>query len=94
MFHRPDPEAEAVAQALADLRQRITVSLRAFNDATPHGSWLKRSEIARITRDVLRIAERASRRRAPPVRALDGMDSWLGGVGGKTGKPPPAQGTL
>lgn len=71
------PEAEAVTQALLDLRKRITVSLRAFNDATPHASWLKRSEIARITRDILRTAERASRRRPAPVRLIGALGSRL-----------------
>ena len=77
MVDRKNIEAEVVAQALLDLRKRITVSLRAFNDATPQGSWLKRSEIARMTRDILRTAEHASRRKPASSRPAAKLASWL-----------------
>lgn len=77
MANRKSVEAEIVAQALVDLRKRITVSLRAFNDATPQESWLKRSEIARMTRDILRTAERASRRNPASSRPAARLPSWL-----------------
>jgi hypothetical protein len=66
-------DTSAVNDALTDLRKRITVSLRAFNDATPHASWLRRSEIARITEHALRVAENASRRRTAPIRMIKSL---------------------
>jgi hypothetical protein len=52
-----------VRQALKDLRTRTAASLQTFNDAVPHASWLRRSEIERLTIDLLWAAERAPRRR-------------------------------
>jgi hypothetical protein len=52
-----------VRQALSDLRTRTATSLQTFNDAVPHASWLRRSEIERFTVDPLSAAERAPRRR-------------------------------
>ena len=54
-----------VRRALKDLRSRTAASLRAFNDAVPHASWLRRSEIERFTVDLLWAAERAPQRRRP-----------------------------
>jgi hypothetical protein len=72
-----DPERSAVAAALADLRTRISVSLRAFNDASPNASWLRRSEMARITDEVLDAAARGTRRRSAPFGALRRLVSRL-----------------
>ncbi len=81
MTDKTRSEADAIAQALSDLRRRITVSLRAFNDAMPQRSWLKRSEIARITRDTLQSAERASRRQPAPVYPVGNLGSRLRRIG-------------
>ena len=55
-----DPE---VRQALDDLRSRTAASLRSFNHSVPYASWLRRSEIERLTSDLLRATGRAPKRR-------------------------------
>jgi hypothetical protein len=52
-----------VGRALQELRIRTAANLRAFNDAVPHASWLKRSEIERFTDDLLRAAQQAPQKR-------------------------------
>jgi hypothetical protein len=52
-----------VRRALKDLHTRTAASLQAFNDAVPHASWLRRSEIERFTVNLLWAAERAPQRR-------------------------------
>lgn len=54
-----------IRQALKELRGRTAASLKAFNDTVPYASWIRRSEIERLTGDLLRVAERASRRHQP-----------------------------
>ena len=55
-------ESPGVRRALQELRIRTTANLRAFNDAVPHASWLRRSEIERFTDDLLRAAQQAPQR--------------------------------
>ena len=57
------PGHREVRRALKDLRARTDASLRSFNEAVPHASWLRRSEIERFTVDLLWAAEWAPRRR-------------------------------
>lgn len=52
-----------VHRALQELRIRTTANLRAFNDAVPHASWLRRSEIERFTDALLQAAQQAPERR-------------------------------
>jgi hypothetical protein len=67
-----------VRRALKDLRTRTAASLKAFNDAVPHASWLRRSEIERFTVDLLWAAERAPRRRRPiPLGNIKNAFSWI-----------------
>ena len=67
-----------VGRALRDLRTRTAASLKAFNDAVPHASWLRRSEIERFTSDLLRAAERAPQRRRPkPLGKIMKAFSWI-----------------
>jgi hypothetical protein len=67
-----------VRRALRDLRTRTAASLRAFNDAVPHASWLRRSEIERFTVDLLRAAERApQRRRSAPLGKIMNAYAWI-----------------
>ncbi len=64
-----------VRQALRNLSTQITGNLNAFNDAVPHASWLRRSEIDRFTADLLRATERAPQQRAP-FAMIRGAFSW------------------
>jgi hypothetical protein len=54
-----------VQLALQELRSRTAASLRAYNDAVPYASWLRRSEIERFTTDLSKLTERASQWRRP-----------------------------
>jgi hypothetical protein len=75
MDQSEDPE---VRRALRDLRSSTAASLRAFNRAVPHASWLRRSEIERFTVDLLWSAEGAPRRRRPtPLRKIRNAFSWI-----------------
>ena len=67
-----------VGRALRDLRTRTAASLKAFNDAVPHASWLRRSEIERFTGDLLWAAQGAPQRRRPtlPGKTKNAF-SWL-----------------
>ena len=67
-----------VRRALKDLRTRTAASLRAFNDAVPHASWLRRSEIERFVVDLLWAAERAPQRRRPTLLGkIQNAISWI-----------------
>jgi hypothetical protein len=67
-----------VRQALSDLRTRTATSLQTFNNDVPHASWLRRSEIERLTVDLLWAAERAPRRRRPtPLGQIINAFSWI-----------------
>jgi hypothetical protein len=67
-----------VRWALKDLRTRVAASLRAFNDAIPHASWLRRSEIERFTVDLLSAAERPPQRhRATSFGKITNAYSWI-----------------
>lgn len=54
---------EEVLRALKDLHTHTAANLQAFNHAVPHASWLRRSEIERLTSDLLYAAERAPHKR-------------------------------
>lgn len=54
-------------QALQDLRNTTAASLRAFNSTVPYARRLRRSEMDRITADLLWAAKRAPRRRWPSL---------------------------
>jgi hypothetical protein len=78
MNRTDQPGHREVRRALKDLRTRTAASLRAFNDAVPHASWLRRSEIERFTVDLLWAAERAPRRRRPtPLGNIINAFSWI-----------------
>ena len=63
---------------MKDLRTRTAASLKAFNDAVPHASWLRWSEIERFTVDLLWAAERAPQRRRPKLLGkIKNALSWL-----------------
>jgi len=67
-----------VRRALKELRSSTAASLQAFNDAAPHASWLRRSEIERLTADLMWAAERAPRRRRPtPLGKILNAFSWI-----------------
>jgi hypothetical protein len=69
---------QEVRRALKDLRTRTAASLRAFNDAVLHASWLRRSEIEGFTVDLLWAAERAPQRRRPtPLGKITNAFSWI-----------------
>jgi hypothetical protein len=70
-----------VRRAMKDLRTRTASNLRAFNDAVPHASWLRRSEIEGLTFDLLWAAERAPQRREPtPLGMIKNALSWIARV--------------
>lgn len=54
---------------------QTAANLNAFNDAVPHASWLRRSEIERFTADLLRATEKAPQRRTP-FAMIKGAFSW------------------
>lgn len=67
-----------VRRALKELRSSTAASLRAFNRAVPHASWFRRSEIERITFDLLWSAERAPQRRRPTLLGkIRNAFSWI-----------------
>jgi hypothetical protein len=67
-----------VRRALRDLHSRTAASLMAFNDAVPHASWLRRSEIERFTVELLWAAEHAPQRRRPtPLGMIKNVLSWI-----------------
>ena len=69
---------DEVRSALNDLRARTAASLQTFNNAVPHASWLRRSEIERFTADLLWAAERAPRRRqSTPLGKMKNAFSWV-----------------
>jgi hypothetical protein len=70
-----------VRQALKDLRTRTAANLRAFNNAVPYESWLRRSEIEGLSVDLLWAAERAPQRRGPtPLGMIKNALSWIARV--------------
>jgi hypothetical protein len=70
-----------VRRAMKDLRTRTASNLRAFNDAVPHASWLRRSEIEGLTFDLLWAAERAPQRSGPtPLGMIKNALSWIARV--------------
>jgi hypothetical protein len=72
-------EHPEVRRALKGLRSSTAASLRAFNDALPHASWLRRSEIEHFTVDLLWAGPvRALRRRRPtPLGKVSNAFSWV-----------------
>ena len=77
MTNSDEAEHPEVRRALKDLHTRTAASLRAFNDAVPYASWLRRSEIDRFTVDLLWAAERAPQRRQPTsLRMIKKAFSW------------------
>ena len=69
---------QGVQRGLIALRTRTAASLQAFNDAVPHASWLRRSEMERFTVDLLRAAEQAPQRRGPtPLGSIKNAFSWI-----------------
>ena len=74
-----DPSVDQeVRRALEDLRTRTAASLQAFNDEVPYGSWLRRSEIKRLTVDLLQAAERVPQRRgSTPFGKIKNAFSWI-----------------
>ena len=65
-------------RALQELRIRTTANLRAFNDAVPHASWLRRSEIERFTDDLLRATQQApQRRQLTSLGRIRNAFSWI-----------------
>jgi len=71
-------EHPEVRRALKGLRSSTAASLQAFNNAVPHASWLRRSEIERFTVDLLWSAERAPQRRRPtPLGRIRNAFSWI-----------------
>ena len=69
---------QEVERALNDLHIRTAENLRAFNDAVPNASWLRRSEIERFTEDLLRSTEWApQRRRSTPLGNIRKALSWF-----------------
>ena len=69
---------QEVERALKDLHTRTAANLQAFNDAVPHASWLRRSEIERFTVDLLRSTEWApQRRRLTPLGNIRKALSWF-----------------
>jgi hypothetical protein len=78
MSRRDQSGHSEVRQALKDLRTHTAASLQAFNDAVPHASWLRRSEIERFTVDLLWAAEGAPRRRRrTPLAKIKNAFSWI-----------------
>ena len=68
-----------IHQALIDLRSRTESSLRLFNNAVPHATWLRRSEIDRLTADMVWAVEKAPLRRRPtPWGQIKNALSWVG----------------
>jgi hypothetical protein len=73
---------QEVGRALKDLQIRTAKNLRAFNDAVPNASWLRRSEIERFTVDLLRSTEWApQRRRSMAFGSIKKAFSWVTRVG-------------
>jgi hypothetical protein len=56
-------EHQDVLRALKTLHSRTIANLQEFNNAVPHASWLRRSEIALLTNDLLYAAKRTPRKR-------------------------------
>jgi len=78
-------EHREVRRALNDLRTRTASNLQAFNAAVPYAFWLRRSEMERLTVDLLWAAERAPQRRRPtPLVKISNAISWIARVGTAT----------
>jgi hypothetical protein len=56
-------EHQDVSRALKILHTRTTANLQEYNNAVPHAFWLRRSEIALLTNDILYAAKRTPRKR-------------------------------
>jgi hypothetical protein len=68
-----------IHQTLLDLRSRTETSLRLFNNTVPHASWLRRSEIDRLTSDIVwAVAKAPQRRRPTPFGQIKNALSWVG----------------
>lgn len=73
------PADADIRQALVDLRSRTESSLRLFNNAVPHALWLRRSEIDRLTTELVWAAQKAPQRRRPtPLGQIRNALSWVG----------------
>ena len=67
-----------VQRALKDLGTRTAANLQSFNDAVPHASWLRRSEIELLTAGLLRAAKQApQRRQLTPLGNIKNAFSWI-----------------
>ncbi len=67
MTNTDQPTCRETRQALQHLRSSTADSLRAFNDAVPIASRLRRSEMKRFTIDLLWSTKRAPQRRWPSL---------------------------
>ena len=71
-----------VRRALDDLRSRTAASLHRFNSSVPYASWPRRSEIERLTSDLLRATGRApGKRQSIAYEAIKSTCTWINRVG-------------
>jgi hypothetical protein len=78
MTNTDQPTCHETRQALQHLRSSTAANLRAFNNAVPYASQLRRGEIKRFTVDLLWSTRRAPQRRWPSLLGkIVNTVSWI-----------------